>query len=320
MAAVPAAAHEPPFVPAAAPLRTLQDLLSWAPGESRSDAFVRGSRLPQPPCDCGMAAAEAGRPRLLVCHDLRGGYTEDAEAQGGALGSNAFCLWDWDLVDTFVYFSHELVTVPPPGWISAAHLHGTQVLGTFITEWEAGAELCGALLASPTTVRTAAAQLASIADYYGFDGWLVNIENEVDSSQVPLLIDFVAALSTEMHQRREGSLVIWYDSVTEDGRLQWQDGLTDKNSCFFAAADGIFTNYCWKEGAPKQCAQAAGARHLDVFMGIDAYGRGTYGGGGYQCDLAVREAFAAGTSVALFGPAWPYENEQEVPYEAAQLR
>eukprot|EP00850_Spirogloea_muscicola_P006515 SM000031S11524 [mRNA] locus=s31:184181:186043:- [translate_table: standard] len=307
MAAVPAAAHEPPFVPAAAPLRTLQDLLSWAPGKSRSDAFVRASRLPEPPCGSRMAAAEAGRPKLLVCHDLRGGYTEDAEAQGGALGSNAFRLWDWDLVDTFVYFSHELVTMPPPGWISAAHLHGTQVLGTFITEWEAGAELCGALLASPTTVRAAAAQLASIADYYGFDGWLVNIENEVDRSQVPLLIDFVAALTAEMHQCREGSLVIWYDSVTEDGRLQWQDGLTDKNSCFFAAADGIFTNYCWKA-----------TRHPDVLMGIDAYGRGTYGGGGYQCDLAVREAFAAGTSVALFGPAWPYENEQELPYEAAQ--
>eukprot|EP00850_Spirogloea_muscicola_P004677 SM000020S06027 [mRNA] locus=s20:576384:577603:+ [translate_table: standard] len=79
-------------------------------------------------------------------------------------------------------------------------------------------------------------------------------------------------------------LVRRYDSVTEDGRLQWQDGLTDKKSCFFAAADGIFTNYCWK------------------------------------CELAVREAFAAGTSVALFGPAWPYENEQELLYEAAQLR
>jgi hypothetical protein len=30
-------------------------------------------------------------------------------------------------VDVFVYFSHHLVTVPPPGWIHAAHKHGVKV-------------------------------------------------------------------------------------------------------------------------------------------------------------------------------------------------
>ena len=64
-------------------------------------------------------------PRLLVCHDMAGGYREDAYAQGSR-ECDSFYLSHWHLIDTFVYFSHHCVTIPPPGWINAAHLHGTQ--------------------------------------------------------------------------------------------------------------------------------------------------------------------------------------------------
>ncbi|CAN0019023.1 unnamed protein product, partial [Choristocarpus tenellus] len=72
--------------------------------------------------------------RLLVCHDLAGGYGEDRHVQGGDY-DRAYRLFDWGIVDIFVYFSHSLVTIPPAGWIDTAHRHGTRVLGTFITEW-----------------------------------------------------------------------------------------------------------------------------------------------------------------------------------------
>lgn len=38
--------------------------------------------------------------------------------------------------------SHNLVTIPPAGWIDVAHRHGTRVLGTFITEWDKGYDIC----------------------------------------------------------------------------------------------------------------------------------------------------------------------------------
>ena len=38
--------------------------------------------------------------------------------------------------------SHNLVTIPPAGWIDVAHRHGTRVLGTFITEWDKGYDVC----------------------------------------------------------------------------------------------------------------------------------------------------------------------------------
>lgn len=36
-------------------------------------------------------------------------------------------LWHWDCINTFVYFSHHMVTVPPRCWIHAAHKHSVKV-------------------------------------------------------------------------------------------------------------------------------------------------------------------------------------------------
>ena len=44
----------------------------------------------------------------------------------------------WERVDTFIYFSHERVTIPPAAWADAARRSGSEVLGTFIVEWADG--------------------------------------------------------------------------------------------------------------------------------------------------------------------------------------
>lgn len=40
---------------------------------------------------------------------------------------------------------------------------------------------------------------------------------------------FLRYLTDQMHERVSGSLVLWYDSVTEDGQLQWQNELNQSN-------------------------------------------------------------------------------------------
>lgn len=62
-----------------------------------------------------------------------------------------------------------------------------------------------------------------------------------------------------MRERNPAALVIWYDAITTEGKLQWQDGLTDLNRPFFEACDGLFVNYTWKAGTPCECARAAGS-------------------------------------------------------------
>lgn len=68
-----------------------------------------------------------------------------------------------------MYFSHHLVTVPPRGWIEAAHTHGCKCLGTFITEFGLGRQRCARLFATREAAQRAAEQLAAVAAHFGFD-------------------------------------------------------------------------------------------------------------------------------------------------------
>lgn len=55
--------------------------------------------------------------------------------------------------------------------------------GTFITEWKAGGQLCEAFLAGDErSYRAVADQLVLIAQFFRFDGWLINIENSLSVS------------------------------------------------------------------------------------------------------------------------------------------
>ena len=62
-----------------------------------------------------------------------------------------------------------------------------------------------------------------IADYYGFDGWLINIENPIRPDHVPALQQFVQLLTLLMHSRRPDSQVCvpigassWIDKTADD--------------------------------------------------------------------------------------------------------
>eukprot|EP00887_Chlorella_sp_A99_P005924 scaffold29.g5924.t1 len=172
-----------------------------------------------------------------------------------------------------------------PGWINSGHIHACPVLGTFITEWEAGAEACAALFATADSAARCGEQLAAIAAHY-------------------------QVLTERMHEAVPGSKVIWYDAVTTEGKLEWQNRLTDLNRPFLDACDTLFINYTWKDWTPADVAAAAGRRAHDCLMGIDCWGRGTYGGGGMECGVALHASAAAGLSAALFAPAWPFDCEE----------
>ncbi|RWW35529.1 hypothetical protein BHE74_00059526 [Ensete ventricosum] len=107
-----------PSIPISYPITTLEALASGSYYNSFHYPFNRSS-VPLPPS----AVALPPRRRILVCHDMKGGYTDDALVQGGD-NSDAYAIWHWYLMDVFVYFSHYLVTLPPPCWTNAAHTHG----------------------------------------------------------------------------------------------------------------------------------------------------------------------------------------------------
>lgn len=59
------------------------------------------------------------------------------------------------------------------------------------------------------------------------------------------------------------------------------------SSFFFDACDGIFLNYFWTPENIANSALAAGDRTCDVYVGIDVFGRSTYGGGGFNSCKAL---------------------------------
>lgn len=315
------AADPPPFdpsvpaVPLSYPIKTLDELESRSYFDSfhfpfnKSSVDLRNGYL-------------ADQPRLLVCHDMGGPagvYTDDKWVQGGS-NPDAYAIWHWYLMDVFVYFSHQLVTLPPPCWTNTAHRHGVKVLGTFITEWDEGRVYANKLLSTKESAHMYAERLTELASALGFDGWLLNMEINLDVEQIPILKEFVSHLTKTMHASVPGSLVIWYDSITVDGKLSWQDQLNQKNKPFFDLCDGIFVNYNWQENYPKLSADVAGDRKFDVYMGIDVFGRNTYGGGQWNTNVALDVLKRDDVSAAIFAPGWVYETKQPPDFETAQNR
>jgi mannosyl-glycoprotein endo-beta-N-acetylglucosaminidase len=282
------------------PLKSLQELQSWNPAFSSA----AGSRMPL----VKSVGPKCNRPKLLACHDMKGGYLEDRFIQG-TVECNSYTFWNWWLIDSFVYFSHEFVTIPPPCWIDAGHRHGVAVLGTFITEWDVGRDCCLELLSTPEMYRAVADKLVAIATWHGFDGWLINIENPLQHAEVTAMQNFVQYLTQEMHNHLPDSQVIWYDSITNDGKLDWQNELNDQNRLFFESCDGIFLNYTWT-AAHLERSQAVArqlGRQYDVYVGVDVFGRGCLGGGGFSTAQATSVAKEFDLSVALFAHGWTFE-------------
>ncbi|KAJ4906787.1 Cytosolic endo-beta-N-acetylglucosaminidase 1 [Raphanus sativus] len=124
---------------------------------------------------------------------------------------------------------------------------------------------------------------------------MINIENVIDQVQIPILKTFVSHLTKAMHSSVPGSLVIWYDSVTVEGSLAWQDQLTEMNKPFFDICDGIFMNYTWKV-----CPFTPSMQTYETEQPPDETEQPT------------------DVSAVLFAPGWVYETEQPPDYHTAQ--
>lgn len=252
------------------------------------------------------------KSKVLVCHDMKGGYLDDRFVNGSD-NANAYRFYQWPLIDLFVYFSHHFVTIPPSTWINAAHKNGVQVLGTIITEeW---AETGGIIdifenAQDLTLLDQIAKKLVDVAIQYQFDGWLINIESKLKPFATVRLVEFLNLLTQYTRQYIPNGIVIWYDSVIHpSGELKWQNELNSLNKCFFDVCDGIFLNYTWKPENLAHSRELAlkNNRIYDVYVGIDVFGRGSFGGGGFKTYLAIEEIRKHDLSIALFAPGWTYE-------------
>ncbi|XP_058443671.1 cytosolic endo-beta-N-acetylglucosaminidase isoform X2 [Malaya genurostris] len=308
------------------PINSIEDLLkfeknpvSWRnlvlPITPRSRSRYLGERYQEIDFNAGIIdfVDDFRRPQVLLCHDFKGNYLTDRYING-TTGEEwvDYRFYNWAAVDIFCYFSHNFVTIPTLQWLNCAHKNGVKVIGTFIIEG-GNVTLLKKILQSKEMLQTVADALVIVSRTCQFHGWLLNIECTLDESEVPLLKDFVAYLTKKSHEQIPGSKIIWYDAITEKGLLSWQNELNSQNQGFFAACDGIFLNYTWSkqhlERSENFIRNYYPERKLDVYVGIDVFGRGQKAKLDTHSTLATIMAFKF--SVAIFAPGWTFESLEE---------
>ena len=174
-----AAATVPPRV-----LHSVAQLLRWCAADATEPLAARPPTAPSAPLP--------KRPRVLHCHDCRGGYNQTAD--GDYLG----CFGGWGAIDVFVYFGHHRVSMPPRVWVEACHARGVPCLGTLIVEGGMGVPDLLALLA-PDAIDTAVDRLCALCEHFGFDGFLLNLE--APAAQMAAVHEFLATLTICLKQR-----------------------------------------------------------------------------------------------------------------------
>lgn len=213
------------------------------------------------------------------------------------------------------------MSVPPAAWINVCHRAGVRVLGTFLVEGNDGVAEAGRLFEKGSEGEYLyATQLTRLAETYGFDGWLMNVESQFPAGwSVNQLQVFLRELNAGLGIDKE---LIWYDAVTVLNKVHYQNGLTLLNAPFLAATSGLFANYFWRTPQIAATRRMAGVmgRSASVYMGVDCYGRGSWGDGGFGVVVALGEIVNYGLSAALFAPGWTWENfEGKRFYEIEKL-
>lgn len=118
----------------------------------------------------------------------------------------------------------------------------------------------------------------------------MNFEVKIQNTEV--LIEWLAYLRMRLHDEIDGAELMWYDSVTHNGDLEWQSALNEQNYRFMQVSDSFFTDYHW---TPKNLEitlttfleNCPDRNSFCVYFGNDCYGRGTFGGGGYDIYKAL---------------------------------
>ncbi|KAI7906381.1 endo-b-N-acetylglucosaminidase [Cokeromyces recurvatus] len=318
-----------PLSPKSFCLHSIDELYNWMPSNNTFNI----SNIP-----LQYREKDNSRSKLILIHDMAGGYTEDKYIQGNAYDSTYYFQY-WHLADIFIYFSRKRVSIPPVNWTNNCHRNGVQCLGTFFIKGNNHMHEIEILLQGPCHLRNNddndnlrlwspffADKLVYIAKYYNFDGWLIYIECEFfpfpTSSQYKAqeFAKFLGYLTETMHQELPGSKVIWYDSMTYTSKINWQNQLTDKNELFFKSTDGIILNYWRKKLYPTIAQRLTAERYynkssFDIYFGINIWGKYIQGGSNFKSYKDIEIASSTHVSSALFGTAWIYETFEKKEFE-----
>ena len=261
------------------------DLLQWAPGSNPDDAYNLASiPLAQRVDKAKLTPANATQNKdvkVLAISIMNASTSGNAPHGLNSQSANMFSYWQY--VDTLVYWGGSsgegLIVAPSADVIDAGHKNGVPVLGTvFFPQAAHGGKiewLNDFLTKDESGSFPIVDKLIEAANYFGFDGWFINQETEGGEHDPNGLLTaehatLMAELIKEYKTKAGDSLqLIWYDSMTESGEMNWQNALTDENKYAVIDAEGnpvadaMFLNFWWNTntyGPDEVFAQIKGLR------------------------------------------------------------
>lgn len=259
---------------------------------------------------------------------------------------------NWQYIDQLVYWGGSagegLIVPPTADVIDSAHKNGVPVLGTvFFPQVVSGGKLKWLndfLKQDADGHFPMADKLVAVAKAYGFDGCFINQETDPEvksfdsastgktatSSTSNGLSKKHAQLMQQLikeYKQKAGSKLdlMWYDSMTKDGKMDWQNALTKENQSYLVdanmkpVADSMFLNFWWtkKRLASQELlkksherAEKLGISPYNLFAGIDVQADGT--ATPVRWNLFANKQHVPYTSLGLYAPDWTHASSDTV--------
>ena len=205
----------------------------------------------------------------------------------GSTKKEIYNFTNWQYIDVLVAWAGsagEGIIVPPSSDITdIAHRNGVPVLGTvFFPPIAYGGKdvwLDEFLVKGENGNFPVADKMIEMANIYGFDGWFINEEIDGYPEHGKLFQEFLDYYNQNKPNHQE---IMWYDAMTEGGKVSWQNQLNRNNEMFFQTgeqrrSDSMFLNFWWNNGMLKNSRDKAiklNRDPFDVYAGIDVQGSG----------------------------------------------
>jgi len=242
--------------------------------------------------------------------------TSDNPSQG-SLNINYYSFSYWQYVNRIVFWGGSagegLILAPNSTLIDAAHRNGVKILGNVFfppTAYGGQFQWVNDFLQKNGNTFPVADKLIEVAEYYGFDGWFINQETAGGNSQTAInMREFMIYF-----QENSNLEIEWYDAMTENGTVSWQNQLNSLNDWYFQWGDTLvsetmFLNFWWSAAGlnnSRTLAQSLNRSEYDLFAGIDVEANG------YNSSINWAAPFPIGlphvTSLGIYRPDWCYNS------------
>lgn len=294
------------------------EILSWSPSTDPDAPYNRsGVPLKNKFVDTVTVINPNARVNEARVNPLSAFAPTSDNASQGSLNINYYTFSYWQYVDRLVFWGGSagegLILAPNSTLIDAAHRNGVKILGNvFFPPVVYGGQFqwVNDFLQKDGNTFPVADKLIEVAEYYGFDGWFLNQETAGGNAQTAInMRDFM------IYFQENSTLEIeWYDAMTENGNVSWQNQLNTLNDWYFQwddtlVSETMFLNFWWSAGGlsgSRTLAQSLNRSEYELFAGIDVEANG------YNSNVNWSAPFPGGfphvTSLGIYRPDWCYNS------------